>query len=192
MLPTDQQPIATCTSYIFLHGTTVLLMKLIFYMKNKKTVHLKLQHRITKKNSFSRYLENDKSRNVFVTTFVWYCLSSRPELFCKKGVLRNFPKLTGKHLRRSVFLKKFLSQRPAALFKRDSSTGVFSRILRDFLEHLLCIWLSYVMQKRCSKNPAKFTAKLMWTAASGISENRPCMADCKFIDVLQNWLQVSM
>ena len=145
MLPTDQQPIATCTSYIFLHGTTVLPMKLIFYMKNKKTVHLTLQHRITKKNSFSRYLENDKFQNVFVTTFVWYCLSSRPELFCKKGVLRNFPKLTGKHLRRSVFLKKFLSQRPAALFKRDSSTGVFSRILRDFLEHLFCISLSYVM-----------------------------------------------
>ena len=33
--------------------------------------------------------------------------------------------------------------------------------------------------KRCSKNPAKFTAKLMGTAASGISENRPCLAGCK-------------
>ena len=26
------------------------------------------------------------------------CRSSRPEVFCKKGVLRNFTKFTGKHL----------------------------------------------------------------------------------------------
>ena len=127
MLPTDQQPIATCKSYVFLHATIVSLIKLIFYMKNKKTVHLKLQHRISKKNSFSRYLGNAKSGNVFATTFVWYCLSSRPQLFCKKGALRNFPKLTGKHLRRSVFLKNlpvgglqlYLKETPAQVFSRE-------------------------------------------------------------------------
>ena len=38
---------------------------------------------------------------------------SRPVVFCKKGVLRNFAKFTGKkHLR------------PATLFKRDPDTGV--------------------------------------------------------------------
>ena len=26
-------------------------------------------------------------------------------------------------------------------------------------------------------------AKFMWMAASGISENRPCLTSCKFIDV---------
>ena len=52
VLPTDQQPIATCTSYVFLHATTVSLVKLKFYIKNKKTVDLKLQQRISKKNSF--------------------------------------------------------------------------------------------------------------------------------------------
>ena len=31
--------------------------------------------------------------------------SSRPEVFCKKGVLRNFPKFTGKHLCQSLFNK---------------------------------------------------------------------------------------
>ena len=36
------------------------------------------------------------------------------------------------------------------------------------------------------KNLAKFTAKFMRTAASGISENRPCLAGCKFIGVSQN------
>ena len=32
--------------------------------------------------------------------------SSRPEVFCKKGVLRNFVKLTGKHLCQSLFFNK--------------------------------------------------------------------------------------
>ena len=96
MLPTDQQPIATCMSYVFLRATTVSLIKSIFYMKDHKTVDLKLQHRISKKNLFSRYLENAKFRNV--TIFVWYYLSSRPEMFCRRVVLRNFPKLTGIHL----------------------------------------------------------------------------------------------
>ena len=32
--------------------------------------------------------------------------SSRPEVFCKKNVLRNFKKATGKHLWQSLFLKK--------------------------------------------------------------------------------------
>ena len=102
MLPTDQQPIATCTSYVFLHATTVSLIKSIFYMKDNKTVDLKLQHRFSKKNLFSRYLENAKCRNV--TIFVWYYLSSRPKVFCGRAVLTNFPKLTEKHLCQSVFL----------------------------------------------------------------------------------------
>ena len=38
---------------------------------------------------------------------------SRREVFCEKGVLRNFAKFTGKHLCQSFFKK------------RDSCTGVF-------------------------------------------------------------------
>ena len=60
MLPRDQQPIATCMSYV-LH-------------------------------------EEQKNRHIDVMIFVWYYLSSRPEVFRKKIVLRNFSKLTGKHL----------------------------------------------------------------------------------------------
>ena len=33
--------------------------------------------------------------------------SSRPEVFCKKGVLKNFAKFTGKRLCQSLFLKNF-------------------------------------------------------------------------------------
>ena len=32
--------------------------------------------------------------------------SSRPEVFCKKAVLRNFGKFTGKHLCQSLFFNK--------------------------------------------------------------------------------------
>ena len=32
--------------------------------------------------------------------------SSRPEVFCKKGVLRNFTKSTGKHPRQSLFFNE--------------------------------------------------------------------------------------
>ena len=45
-----------------------------------------------------------------------------------KGVRRNFAKFTGKHL--CLSLKLYL--------KRDSGTGVFLLILRNFLEHLFC------------------------------------------------------
>ena len=43
--------------------------------------------------------------------------SSLPEVFCKKGVLRNFTRFTRKYLCQSLFFK--------TLLKRDSSTGVF-------------------------------------------------------------------
>ena len=50
------------------------------------------------------------------------------EVFCKKGVLRNFTKFSGKHLCLSFFLIKLQASglRPATLLKmRDSGTGVF-------------------------------------------------------------------
>ena len=49
--------------------------------------------------------------------------SSRPDVFCKKRVLRNFAKFTGKHLCQRP--------RPVILAKRDSGTGVFMWIFRE-------------------------------------------------------------
>ena len=43
---------------------------------------------------------------------------SRPELFCKNGVLRNFAKFTGKHLCQSFFFNKTAGLRPATLLKK--------------------------------------------------------------------------
>ena len=39
--------------------------------------------------------------------FIWLSdKSSRPEVLCQKGVLRNFAKFTGKHLCQSLFFDK--------------------------------------------------------------------------------------
>ena len=46
----------------------------------------------------------------------------------KVGVLKNFANFTGKHLRWSLFLGKFLQ----TLLKRHSKAGVFLRNLRNF------------------------------------------------------------
>ena len=43
----------------------------------------------------------------------------------KKGVLKNFAVLKGKHLHWSLFSIQSQAFRPAALLKRDSNTGVF-------------------------------------------------------------------
>ena len=43
-----------------------------------------------------------------------------PEVFCKKGVLRNFVKFTGKHLRQSLRLQ------PCNFIKKEALAQVFS------------------------------------------------------------------
>ena len=48
------------------------------------------------------------------------------EVFCKKGVLRNFAKLTGKHLCLSLFFNKVTGLRSATLLKKTLAQ-VFSR-----------------------------------------------------------------
>ena len=44
--------------------------------------------------------------------------SSRSEVFCKKSVLRNFTKFTGKHRRQSLFFNKVAGPRPVTLLKK--------------------------------------------------------------------------
>ena len=64
---------------------------------------------------------------------------SRPEVFYKKGVLRNFAKFSGKHLCQSLFFNKVAGlsiphenirkprhiDKPATLLKRDSGILVY-------------------------------------------------------------------
>ena len=52
--------------------------------------------------------------------------SSRPEVFCKNGVLRNFAKLTGKHLRQSLFFNKIAGIKASNFIEKETLAQVFS------------------------------------------------------------------
>ena len=51
--------------------------------------------------------------------------SSRPEVFCKEDVFKNFVKLTGKHPYQSLFIIKLQSLGLQLYLKRGSGTSVF-------------------------------------------------------------------
>ena len=57
-----------------------------------------------------------RSFNTNSTVFLFF-RSSLPKVFCKKGVLRNFAKFTGKHLCQGLFFDKVAGLRPAILLK---------------------------------------------------------------------------
>ena len=62
--------------------------------------------------------------------------SWRPELFCKKDVLRNFAKFTGKHLSQCLFFNKVAGLRAATLLKRRPWYRRFPVIFAKFLRTL--------------------------------------------------------
>ena len=47
-------------------------------------------------------------------------------MICKKGILRNFKKFTGKQLCQSLFFNKVAELRPATLLKNEILAQVFS------------------------------------------------------------------
>ena len=82
-----------------------------------------------------------------------------PRCSVKKGVLRNFAKSTGKHLRQSFFFNKVASLRPATLLKKRLWHRCFPV---DFGE--------------ISKNT--FFTKHLWTTASASNVKRICENFC--------------
>ena len=61
------------------------------------------------------------------------CRNSRPKVFCKKGVLRNFSKFRGKHLYQSLFLNKVIKKEAQVFsceFCEISSNTFFTEYLR--------------------------------------------------------------
>ena len=76
-----------------------------------------------------------RALTVFILTDVVYRIfrSSRPEVFCKKGVLKSFAKFTEKHLCKSLFLNKVADQWPATLFKKELWNRCFPVDLAKFL-----------------------------------------------------------
>ena len=59
-------------------------------------------------------------------------------MFYKKGVLKNFVKFTGKHLRQNLFSIKLQVSALQLYQKGESDTGDFLRISQNFQEHLCC------------------------------------------------------
>ena len=55
------------------------------------------------------------------------------EVFCKKGVLRNFAKFIGKRLCRSLFFNKVAALRPATLLKKRLWDRCFPKNFAKFL-----------------------------------------------------------
>ena len=53
------------------------------------------------------------------------CRISRPEVFCKKGVLRNFAKFTGKHMCQNLFFIK-VAGLSVQLYEKKTLAEVFS------------------------------------------------------------------
>ena len=105
---------------------------------NKKTVNLKLQNRISK--THSALLISTKCwvpKRIKVTIFVRCYLSSRPEVF-----LEFFQYSQENTCAEVFFLMNLQAWR-----------------LQIFLEHLFCMWLSYVIQKSCSRKFRKIHGK---------------------------------
>ena len=71
-------------------------------------------------------------KNFFKVCFTTTNYDNFNQQFCKKVILNNFVKFTGKHLCHSIFLNKVADLRPASFLKRYSGTGAFLWILRNF------------------------------------------------------------
>ena len=75
-----------------------------------------------------------------------YCdRSSRPEVFCKKRVLRNFTKFTGKHLCQSLFFTK-VEETPAQVFSCE-----FCEISKNTFSYRTSLVVASVVIKIMSK-----------------------------------------
>ena len=78
------------------------------------------------------------SRNLLKNN-TWWIRSSRQEVFCQKGVLRNFAKFTGNTCVRVSFFNKVASLRPATLLKKRLWHRCFPVNFTKFLRTQFCI-----------------------------------------------------
>ena len=81
--------------------------------------------------------------------------SSCPEVFYKKGVLKNFAKFIGKHLCQSLFFNKVAGLGPATLLKKRLRYRCFPLNIAKFLKtpfltkHLRWLLLSFEKNGTC-------------------------------------------
>ena len=89
-------------------------------------IHLDSPHKSVWVKWFSPFLKQSRERILCWVILTKAVRSSRPEVFCKKGVLRNFAKFLGKLLYQSLFFNKVADLRPATLIKKETLARVFS------------------------------------------------------------------
>ena len=95
--------------------------------------------------------------------------SSRPEVFCKKGVLKNVTKFTGKHLRQSLFINKVAGLSRATLLKKRIWHRCFPVNFVTFLrEHLFYRTTLHL------KNTENTVSHLYFNEESDYSEENTC------------------
>ena len=104
---------------------------------NRTAVHYNMQHKnlVLLFLTLNKYFLLYHCRSTFNGSKFYYRAqrvgvsmvgSSRPEVFCKNGVLKNFAKFTGKHLCKSLFFNKVANR--AQVFSCD-----FCEIFKDTL-----------------------------------------------------------
>ena len=92
-------------------------------LKKFKESDLKRSKKIS--SLFSVRTSDARTSKTALVNFLWeiYLWNSRPEVFCKKVILKNFAKFTGKHLCQSHFFNKVAGLRPV---KKETLALVFS------------------------------------------------------------------
>ena len=122
------------TCFAFLVNATILFI--LKTRENQNFTEITLRHKIYPVNMLhlirTPFLKNKSVRLLLNMCYLVYYhqklpfgvifRSSRPEVFCKKGVLRNFSKFTGKHL----------CQNLSTLLKKRLCTGVSPWIMQNF------------------------------------------------------------
>ena len=96
-----------------LNAPLKLYLSCLVIKKNVKIKHINT-------NLFKDLSGNTLAWNIFLilTPYNSRKESSRQELFCKKAVIRNFTKFTGKHLCQSLFFNKVAGLRPTTSLKK--------------------------------------------------------------------------
>ena len=119
---------------------------------------------------FKSHLNSKQGSLIFLLSGSWSLVrSSHPEVFCNKGVLRNFAKFTGKHLCQNLFFNKVAGLRPTAcifikkrLWHRYFHVNFEKFLIAPFLiEHFWWLLLFSIISS-CLSKVKVFPITLTW------------------------------
>ena len=127
-------------------------LSIVLYLENVVSEYFKIAlFRLLSDFSSETFCINEFSHRLFFSTIHYFAeylpaaslsfnylifRSSRPYVFCKNGVLRNFAKFTGKHLCQSLYFNKVAGLRPATLLKKRLWHRCFPVNFVKFLRNL--------------------------------------------------------